>query len=227
MGLIYSKSESQNLIRVMEGNLAKAGSILQSLTQASKQLTSVLTVELKGQAYSSGLAVFDDIILPTMQHASTAIEELSQGLSSYRALDSAMPNEILDEDNLNEQIRIRQNMVSSLHHQSRLLQYQQGGDNLVSQTNLLHHLTSHMLVLEEEIRQLQEKVRKLGEFSSSTSGLFTAGQNYLLASLRGVNVLKHATVHPQTGAYLLREASACWTCRFRVSAMIFSRNCRR
>ena len=204
MGLIYSKSESQNLIRVMEGNLAKAGSILQSLTQASKQLTSVLTVELKGQAYSSGLAVFDDIILPTMQHASTAIEELSQGLSSYRALDSAMPNEILDEDNLNEQIRIRQNMVSSLHHQSRLLQYQQGGDNLVSQTNLLHHLTSHMLVLEEEIRQLQEKVRKLGEFSSSTSGLFTAGQNYLLASLRGVNVLKHATVHPQTGAYLLR-----------------------
>ena len=61
-----------------------------------------------------------------------------------------------------------------------------------------------MLVLEEEIRQLQEKVRKLGEFSSSTSGLFTAGQNYLLASLRGVNVLKHATVHPQTGAYLLR-----------------------
>lgn len=67
MGLIYSKSESQNLIRVMEGNLAKAGSILQSLTQASKQLTSVLTVELKGQAYSSGLAVFDDIILPTMQ----------------------------------------------------------------------------------------------------------------------------------------------------------------
>ena len=204
MGLIYSKSESQDLIRVMEGNLAKAGSILQSLTQASKQLTSVLTVELKGQAYSSGLAVFDDIILPTMQHASTAIEELSQGLSSYRALDSAMPNEILDEDNLNEQIRIRQNMVSSLHHQSRLLQYQQGGDNLVSQTNLLHHLTSHMLVLEEEIRQLQEKVRKLGEFSSSTSGLFTAGQNYLLASLRGVNVLKHATVHPQTGAYLLR-----------------------
>ena len=204
MGLIYSKSESQDLIRVMEGNLAKAGSILQSLAQASKQLTSVLTVELKGQAYSTGLAVFDDIILPTMQHTSTAIEELSQGLSSYRALDSAMPNEILDEDNLNEQIRIRQNMVSSLHHQSRLLQYQQGGDNLVSQTNLLHHLTSHMLVLEEEIRQLQEKVRKLGEFSSSTSGLFTAGQNYLLASLRGVNVLKHATVHPQTGAYLLR-----------------------
>ena len=204
MGLVYSKSESQNLIRVMEGNLAKAGSILQSLTQASKQLTSVLTVELKGQAYSSGLAVFDDIILPTMQHASTAIEELSQGLSSYRALDSAMPNEILDEDNLNEQIRIRQNMVSSLHHQSRLLQYQQGGDDLVSQTNLLHHLTSHMLVLEEEIRQLQEKVRKLGEFSSSTSGLFTAGQNYLLASLRGVNILKHATVDPQTGAYLLR-----------------------
>ena len=204
MGLIYSKSESQNLIRVMEGNLAKAGSILQSLTQASKQLTSVLTVELKGQAYSSGLAVFDDIILPTMQHASTAIEELSQGLSSYRALDSAMPNEILDEDNLNEQIRIRQNMVSSLHHQSRLLQYQQGGDDLVSHTNLLHHLTSHMLVLEEEIRQLQEKVRKLGEFSSSTSGLFTAGQNYLLASLRGVNILKHTTVDPQTGAYLLR-----------------------
>ena len=204
MGLIYSKSESQNLIRVMEGNLVKVGSILQSLTQASKQLTSVLGVELKGQAYSTGLAVFDDIILPTMQHASTAIEELSQGLSSYRALDSAMPNEILDEDNLNEQIRIRQNMVSSLHHQSRLLQYQQGEYDLVSQTNLLHHLTSHMQVLEEEIRQLQEKVRKLGEFSSSTSGLFTTGQNYLLASLRGVNVLKHATVHPQTGAYLLR-----------------------
>ncbi|MFN8648356.1 hypothetical protein [Streptococcus sp.] len=54
---------------IMEGNsLRKAVSILQSLTQASKQLTSVFTVELqKGQAYSSGLAVFDDIILPTMQ----------------------------------------------------------------------------------------------------------------------------------------------------------------
>lgn len=77
-------------------------------------------------------------------------------MSSYRALDSAMPNEILDEDNLNEQIRIRR-IWSPACITSPSPRYQQGGDNLVSQTNLLHHLTSHMLVLRKRFANSRRK----------------------------------------------------------------------
>lgn len=203
MGLVYSKSESLNVIQAMEGNLTKAETILGLLTSASQKLTGVLDVELKGKAYSSGLAVFDDIIFPTMKNARVAIEELSQGLTTYRHYDNVMPNEVLDEDNLNEQIRIRRNMVRSLDYHIRLLQQDGSGDNLVSQTNLVNDLYAHISTVEHEIRLLQEKLRKLGEFSSRTSGLFSKGSDYLQGVLRGVNVLNHASVNPKTGTYIL------------------------
>lgn len=203
MGLVYSKSESLNVIQAMEGNLTKAEIILGLLTSASQKLTGVLDVELKGKAYSSGLAVFDDIIFPTMKNARVAIEELSQGLTTYRHYDNVMPNEVLDEDNLNEQIRIRRNMMRSLDYHIRLLQQDSSGDNLVSQTNLVNDLYAHISTVEHEICLLQEKLRKLGEFSSRTSGLFSKGSDYLQGVLRGVNVLNHASVDPKTGTYIL------------------------
>ena len=151
------------------------------------------------------------------QHSDRRVE---QSLSSYQALDSAMPNEIprmriiwMNDSGFSEHMVIH-------HHPSPspAITNKVGDDHGFSDQPApsSHH---HMLVLEEEFANSR---RRFSWVSLARVPVVCLQLDRTYLALFVGQCPQTRDRWSRTGAYLLRGGSACWTCRFRVSVMIFS-----
>lgn len=182
MGLIYNPSESQGLIAALNGNIGTAEVIIDNLNQASQHLTSALdTNALSGAAYTAGKGMFSQLVLPTISKASKAVEKLKTELQKYKDYDSAVGNEVLDEDKLNMQLQALKAQQSAIT--SQINSYNQlasahpeNSDLNTSYVHLKEQLSSYMSTVNDDIQKVEKKLEKLHEFNDNVNTLFTSSK---------------------------------------------------
>jgi hypothetical protein len=84
MGVIFSKEESNRLIRDIQTNLSSAVAVITDLKSGGTKLIQAVDGKiLSGAAFTAGKGLFSELILPTIDRCGQTIEEMRQDLECY------------------------------------------------------------------------------------------------------------------------------------------------
>lgn len=210
MGLIYSSSDSAQLIQGLKSNIQSGKETVEQLKSGSQKLVSAVDGKtLSGAAYTAGKGLFTDCVIPTINRTTSAFNKIEQELSKYQTADAEISGEgYLDEDNLRRQIAAKQAMKRSVEASAAvartLARTNPVASVLSSLLNVQSNLRNMSNNLEADIQKLKKKLDKLGTFSSKTSGLFSNSSSDLKLTMQGVLVLNSTTINAD-GTYSFPE----------------------
>ena len=216
MGLIYIPTDANLVETQLTSDLQMSRAFLNRLKMATKHLTTVVGGgKLDGKAYRKGLGLMQDCVLPTIKHATSAIDGITQDLAAFTSAKSYMPNEPLYEDKLVAQIaelnvqKSAQEALSAVyqHHILSLVAGPIGVaiDLAISQfTDAKQQLDNWGNSVDEEIRKTQEKLDKLRQFNAQTTHLFQDSLSKLKLAMQGVAALNGSRINSD-GSYRLAE----------------------
>ena len=178
MGLIYNPTESGELVSNFNANITACEQIISDLKTGNSHLVFALNSKLlSGAAFNAGLSMFSQLVNPTVDKVDASIQELKTKLQQYTQYTDAAGSEILDEDKLNEQLdelNRQQAMVSS---QIRFYQNQARLNDSPELTAMCYNhaseLNSYMSTIYEDIRKVEEKLKKLHELDMKIAPLFS------------------------------------------------------
>ncbi|WP_271328107.1 hypothetical protein [Lactococcus muris] len=178
MGLIYNPNESRDLVSNFQANIATCEQILSDLKIGNTHLMDVLNSnQLSGAAFVAGQSLFAQLVIPTVAKANTAILELKKRLQQYVQYTGAAGGEILDEDKLNQQLQELKNQQNLLTSQIQSYQNQALLNENPELTTMYNdhatELTNFMNVVQGDIRQVEEKLKKLHELDMKIASLFS------------------------------------------------------
>lgn len=208
MGLIYSKGDSQGLMDSLSDNIQAGTKFMDDLKRACRNLADAVDGRLlSGTAYEAGKGLFEELIIPTIDHTTKAIDEVQSKLSAYRQADANVSEDYLDEDNLNEQIDAQERLIdycrdmayryrmcaSLTLHASVAELYDEYADRMDEQADM------H----QEAKDELKGKLRQLHDFSYAVNGLFYDSLDSLAIAMQGVTSLNQTSINISTGAYEL------------------------
>ena len=180
MGLIYNPSESQGLVSALNTNIRTATEMIGDLNSASKHLVDALNEKtLSVAAYTAGKGMFSQLILPTISKASQSLEHLKSEAQQYEGFASSAGGELLDEDKLNEQLQALQFQQAALTSQISFYNQQatlhpENSDLNTSYADFSKQLSSYMGTTADDIQKVQDKLKRLHEFDTNVSSLFTS-----------------------------------------------------
>ena len=168
MGLIYNPNESRDLVSNFQANITTCEQILSDLKIGNTHLMDVLNSnQLSGAAFVAGQGLFARLVIPTVAKANTAIQELKKRLQQYVQYTDESGGEILDEDKLNQQLQELKNQQNLLTSQIQSYQNQALLNENPELTTMYNdhatELTNFMNVVQGDIRQVEEKLKKLHE----------------------------------------------------------------
>ena len=214
MGLIYIPTDANLVETQLTSDLQMSRAFLNRLKSATTHLTTVVGGgKLDGKAYRKGLGLMQDCVLPTIQHATSAVEGITQDLAVFTSAKSYMPNEPLYEDKLVAQIaefnaqKSAQEALSAVY-QYHILSLVAGPigvaiDLAISQfTDAKQQLDHWGNSVDEEIRKTQEKLDKLRQFNAQTTHLFQDSLSKLKLAMQGVEALNGSKINSD-GSYRL------------------------
>lgn len=82
MGLIYSATESSNLMSNLTTNLSLARTTITQLRTGSQQVVQAVDgKKLSGAAYQAGKGLFSELIIPTINRVNTAVQGIQSDLN--------------------------------------------------------------------------------------------------------------------------------------------------
>lgn len=206
--MIYVSGESNSLINGLKANITSGKATLEQLNSGSQQIiSSVDGNALAGAAYTAAKGLFSELIIPTVSRVTAAIDDLETELQTYRSSHDIVSGEgKLDEDKLNQQIATKKAMKiavdSSIAVAKSLAKSNPASNVLDSLLNVQSRLGSMSNEYADNIRELEEKLEKLRQFSSSTSGLFNTSLAAMKLAMQSVMVLSNTLVKSD-GTYVL------------------------
>ncbi|WP_430598107.1 EndoU domain-containing protein [Enterococcus sp. AZ177] len=212
MGLIYSSSDSAQLISALKKNLQSGKEASQQLKAGSQKVIAAVDGKtLSGAAYTAGKGLFSDLVLPTISKVTSAMDRIEQELQTYTNADQNISSEgTLDEDKLNQQIATKKAMKASVDASAAVARALSRNnpvakvlDALLDVQNKLNRISN---TFEEDIRELQKKVEKLHQFSSQTNSLFATSLNDMKIAMQGVMILNNTVVN-RDGTYQLPKGT--------------------
>ncbi|MBO1102849.1 T7SS effector LXG polymorphic toxin [Enterococcus hirae] len=177
MGLIYHPNESQELVANFQANITTCEQILNDLKTGNAHLVHALdSNQLSGAAFTAGKGMFTQLVMPTVAKADTAIQELKQKLQQYIHYTGVAGGEILDEDKLTQQLQELRAQQYVLTNQIQLYQNQALLNDIPELTtmyqNHANELTHFMHVVQDDIRKVEDKLRRLHELDMNIAPLF-------------------------------------------------------
>lgn len=199
MGLIYNPTDSQGLVSALNANIRTADEMIESLNRASKHLIDALgNKTLSGAAFTAGKGMFSQLVIPTISKASQALDKLKSEAKQYEGFASNAGEELLDEDKLNEQLQNLQTQQAALSSQISFynqLAASHSDDNALntSYSDFSRQLSSFMGTTASDIQKIQDKLKKLHEFNTSVSPLFTTSDQDFKAILQGISLITSVT----------------------------------
>ncbi|MEC3941938.1 hypothetical protein [Enterococcus mundtii] len=208
MGLIYSATESFNLISNMTTNLSLARTTIDQLRTGSQQIVQAVDGKtLSGAAYQADIGLFSELIIPTINRVNTAVQGIQTDLNLYSAAHQIVASEgYLDEENLSGQIRAKSFAKQSIENHAQAIRHFANTSILPGITEMLSDFHRNLMrmsdSLQEDIYKLQRKQQKLYAFNSQTSGLFNNSLLELKLAMQSVLVLNRTTVKAD-GSYIL------------------------
>lgn len=115
MGLVYSPSESDGLVKALRSNIMTAQGMIDDMNSASRHLVDAINGRtLSGSAYTAGKGLFQEMVMPTISKAAETLEQLKSKLSQYESYAGIAGRELLDEDKLNRQLALLRAQQASL-----------------------------------------------------------------------------------------------------------------
>ncbi|MBC1519500.1 hypothetical protein HB877_11200 [Listeria welshimeri] len=208
MGLIYSSSDSEQLIEALSKNLASGKDVITQLKIGSKTIIHAVDGKtLSGVAYTAGKDLFVNLVLPTIEKVTSACDILGQELQKYQEINSKISSEgYLNEDSLKQQIDTKKDMKVSIERTATIM-------NMIMNTSLITSVLDNAQdykkelylmseVLQQDIEELQEKIEKLYEFDEQTKELFTSSFDEMKLAMQGILILNNTTVNSD-GSYEL------------------------
>ncbi|MBC1393125.1 hypothetical protein HB822_06635 [Listeria innocua] len=208
MGLIYSSSDSEQLIKALSKNLASGKDVVGQLKEGSKKIIQAVDGRtLSGAAYTAGKDLFVNLVLPTIEKVTSACDAVEHELRRYQSTNSIVSSEgYLDEDILKQQIEAKKDMNTSIEKTVTIM-------NMIMKTSLIsalfdaaqdckRELNQMSDVLQQDIEELQKKLEKLYEFDGQTKNLFTSSLDEMKLAMQGVLILNNTTVNSD-GSYQL------------------------
>jgi hypothetical protein len=208
LGLIYSSADSSQLLSALAKNLASGKEAMDQLKSGSQKIVEAVDGQtLSGKAYTAGKGLFSDLVIPTITRVTTAVSAVEQDMQTYTTADSSISSEgYLDEDNLNRQIEIKRTMKTSIDLSASFVRSQTktniAANLLDSLFNFEKNLNRMSGSLQQDIDELQKKIQKLHDFSSSTNGLFSTSLGDMKLAMQCILVLNNTTIN-NNGTYSL------------------------
>lgn len=179
MGLIYDSDDSDRLKTALSGNLATASSALDATARASTRLIAALsTGELSGEGYSAIDALFAQVVMPSLSDAKSELDAIRRDLDRYTYADAKISRfGVLKEDELNIQLTATKNQRDATEH---LLAVNSAAANTViavpGLSDAVRAMNSRLELvltqLENDVRDLEDRLYALREFDAVTRGLF-------------------------------------------------------
>jgi len=212
VGLVYVSGESSEFMSALKKNLASSKETINQLKRGSQKVVSAVNGnELSGAAYTAGKGLFSELIIPTITRTTNAIEKIEQELQRYKVADQIVAMEgYLDENKLNQQLATTRTMKASVDTTSAFVRSQAQSNPFVgiieTLLNVQRDLDRMSESFQQDIDQIQNKLKKLHNFNSQTSGLFSHSLDELKLAMQGVLVLKNTRVRTD-GSYLLPEGT--------------------
>ncbi|GAX48463.1 T7SS effector LXG polymorphic toxin [Pseudolactococcus reticulitermitis] len=182
MGLIYNPSESGELVSNFQANISTCEQVIADLKKGNNHLVGVLnSKQLGGAAFDAGLSMFSQLVIPTVSKADTAIQDIKTKLQQFSQYTATAGGEILDEDKLNQQLEELRRQQATLTSQIRVYQNQARINDDPDMTAMCYSyasdLSNFMNTVQDDIRKVEEKLKKLHELDMKTSTLFSESQN--------------------------------------------------
>ncbi|WP_314088787.1 DUF3114 domain-containing protein [Lactococcus chungangensis] len=219
MGIKYSQSESKELMKKLLANVAVADNITSRLSKGSSHLQQVVGDKnsgLSGAAYTAGADLFSKIDT-LIQKYNAAVADVRSDVQAYQtaemmlngepAIDETVVMRILDLKNsdlreLEEQLRTNQQFLSSqvvvgAVLEAWLLPYNQ-------------ELSRQIEQVKEAIRHEEERLKRLHQFVSQVSSLFTDSVDAFNLAFKGISVFNQTRVDSAGYAYYPTGSDMKW-----------------
>lgn len=216
MGLIYSSSESSQLIQGLKSNLSSGKEASNQLKEGSQKVIAAVDGKtLSGAAYTAGKGLFSDLIIPTISKVTSAIDTIETELQSYTSANELVASEdILDEDKLNQQISTKKMMKMSVDASAAVARSLSRNNPVAKVLDSLLKVQATLTDMSndfaDDIRELEDKLEKLKQFSSETSGLFSSSLTDMKLAMQGVTVLNNTIVNSDGTYQLPKGVDASW-----------------
>ncbi|MGG5342064.1 T7SS effector LXG polymorphic toxin [Enterococcus sp. AZ192] len=210
MGLIYSSSDSSQLISALQKNLQSGKEASEQLKSGSQKVIAAVDGKtLSGAAYTAGKGLFSDLIVPTISKVTSAIDSIESELQTYSSADALVSGEgTLDEDKLMQQIATKKAMKASADASAALARALSRNNPVAKVLDALLNVQSNLARMsndfEDDIRELEKKLEKLHTFSSQTNGLFSNSLNDMKVAMQNCLILENTIVNSD-GSYSLPE----------------------
>jgi hypothetical protein len=182
MGLVYDSRDSEAMMAALSANLATAASVVGDAEIASERLLNALRAgELSGQGYSAIDTVFAQAVVPSLQSTIGQLDSLRSDLEKYRWADSKVSRfGVLREDQLTVQLtatKAQRDATERLIEVNNTAGGALGGTPVVREAlqEANRRLEIVLRQLENDVRELEDRLHALHEFDAVTTGLFENG----------------------------------------------------
>lgn len=199
MGLKYNKNDGQLFISAMNHNVSSANEIVSRLNDGSDHLISMVnggSAQLSGKAYNAVGTLFTSLVKPVLSKLESATEDIKSDIQVFQSQSStfnAFNDTIYDEEKLNHLKEIKRQQQATVVTQIGMFNNSLLGDlaknvaeSLFYEGKRLENVVEHYA---NEIKEIDDKLRILHEFSSSTSHLFQDSLTVFQSAMQGVKSL--------------------------------------
>jgi hypothetical protein len=190
----------------MASNIATGQAIVASLNTACNQLLSALSNGiLSGAAYTAGKGLFTDLVMPTVSKVSSALGDISSELSQYNAAAGEAGGEYLNEDKLKEQLNIlkkrKKDLENRIEEYERKMMTTPDASLCMMYARFQRQLMEYLRIVKDDIKKIEEKLKKLYAFESAVGSLFGNSLSTLQLAAQSVTILSAITVDSSTGKF--------------------------
>jgi len=202
MGIRFSSEESEKLIDVLKNNVIIAEEIITRVSKGCDHLiVSLASGELQGAAYTAGKGLFERLIIPAIKKLQLAVDDIKFEIQSYEYAHSVVSEYgILDEEDLQEQLRIKEQKLKEVKEQMRQFETfvnQVGSFDIDSSSFLAgrpYKLTRLKEQIELEIKDIKTRIEKLDWFVTDVARYFSDSLEVLNLAIQGAVELNSITV---------------------------------
>lgn len=182
MGLIYNPSESRDLVSNFKANLTTCQQVISDLKRGNRHLIGVLnSKQLGGSAFDAGLAMFSQLVIPTVDKVEASIQAIKTKLQQYSQYTGEAGGEILDEDKLNQELQELRSQQAMVTSQIRLFQNQARFSDAPDISAMCYDyartLSNYVSTIQDDIQKVEEKLKKLYELDMKIACLFSETQD--------------------------------------------------
>lgn len=220
MGLKYNKNDGQLLSSALKHNLEIADQIVEDVQEGVDHLLSMIDDPfgpLEGQAYHAAATLFQEIVKPTLSKLKEATNEIKGELTTFdneRRNFDQFPDPVYDMDDLKEHLEIKKQQKATVDFQMNLFNNQLANaiakkavEDFVYEGQRLQSVANHY---EQEIQEIEAKIRILEEFSNATASLFQESLHTFQNAMNGAKALKTGSFDSKGNFSMSSNSDLSW-----------------